>query len=152
MSNGKVLFLASVPAVGFTVYDVQAGTAGTVTSALKATENSLENGRYRVQMDTNGDVSSIFDKTINKELLAAPIRLAIKTDNPRNWPAWNMDYDQEIAAPRAYVGGTPKIRVVENGPARVAVEIARETEGSRFAQTIRLSAGAGRATGWSLEM
>ena len=35
----------------------------------------------------------------------------------------------------------PKIRVVENGPVRVAVEVAREAEGSKFVQTIRLSAG-----------
>jgi alpha-mannosidase len=143
VSNGKVLFLASAPPVGFAVYDVQAGTAGTATSALKATESSLENARYRLQLDANGDVSSIFDKTLNKELLAAPIRLAIKTDNPRNWPAWNMDFDQEIAAPRAYVGGEAKVRVVENGPARVAVEVARETDGSKFVQTIRLAAGEG---------
>jgi alpha-mannosidase len=141
VSGGKVLFLASVPPVGFAVYDVQAGSAGTAASELKATETSLENARYRLQMDANGDVSSIFDKAVNKELLSAPVRLAIKTDNPRNWPAWNMDYDQEIAAPRAYVSGTAKVRVVENGPVRVAVEVARETEGSRFVQTIRLSAG-----------
>jgi alpha-mannosidase len=141
VSNGKVLFVASVPAVGFAVYDVQTGASGTVSSGLKATENSLENGRYRLQVDANGDVSSIFDKAVNKELLSAPIRLAIKTDNPQNWPAWNMDYDQEIAPPRAYVGGDAKIRVVENGPVRVALEISRETEGSKFVQTVRLAAG-----------
>jgi len=141
VSNGKILFVASAPAAGFAVYDVQAGQAGTATTELKATENSLENARYRVQVDGNGDVSSIFDKALGKELLSAPIRLAIKTDNPRNWPAWNMDYDQEIAPPRAWVGGEAKMRVVENGPARVALEVTRETEGSRFAQTIRLAAG-----------
>jgi len=143
VSNGKVLFLASAPPVGFTVYDVQAGTAGAATSELRATETSLENGRYRLQVDADGDVSGIFDKALNKELLSAPIRLAIKTDNPQNWPAWNMDYDQEIAEPRAYVSGTARIRVVENGPVRVAVEVARETEGSKFVQTIRLAAGEG---------
>ena len=56
-----------------------------------------------------------------------------------------MDWDQEQAAPRAYVGGPARIRVVENGAARVAVEVSRETAGSAFVQTIRLSAGdAGR--------
>ena len=130
--------------MGFAVYDVQTGAAGTMTSGLKATENSLENGRYRLQVDTNGDVSSIFDKTLNKELFSAPVRLAIKTDNPQDWPAWNMDYDQEIAPPRAYVGGEAKIRVVETVP-RAWRGNARETEGSKFMQTVRLAAGeAGR--------
>jgi alpha-mannosidase len=141
ISNGKVLFLASVPAAGFAVYDVQTASAASTNSDLKVTENSLENSRYRLRLDNNGDVASIFDKTVNKELLSAPIRLAIKTDNPQNWPAWNMDYDQEIAPPRAYVSGPAKVRIVEKGPVRVALEVSREIERSQFVQTIRLSAG-----------
>ena len=86
-------------------------------------------------------MTSIFDKSLNKELLSAPMRLAISNDAPRQWPAWNMDFDQEQAAPRAYVGGPAKIRVVEDGPVRVAVEVSREAEGSKFVQTVRLSAG-----------
>ncbi len=78
---------------------------------------------------------------MKKELLSSPIRLVLLTDNPRNWPAWNMDFDQETAAPRTFVGGPAKIRVVENGPVRVAVEVTREAEDSKFVQTVRLSAG-----------
>ncbi len=52
-----------------------------------------------------------------------------------------MDFDQEQAAPRAYIGGSAKARIVENGPARIAVEVTREGEGSKFTQTVRLSTG-----------
>jgi alpha-mannosidase len=52
-----------------------------------------------------------------------------------------MDWDQEQAEPKAYVGGPARIRAMENGPARVAVEVSREAAGSKFVQTIRLSAG-----------
>ena len=76
-----------------------------LTEPLKVTESSLENARYRVQLNPDGDVSSIYDKSLNKELLSAPIRLAISTDAPKQYPAWNMDFDQEQAPPRAYVGG-----------------------------------------------
>jgi alpha-mannosidase len=142
VENGKVLFLAKVPSVGHAVYDVRPAAASQKrTSELKVTENSLENARYKVQLDKNGDVSSIFDKKLNKELLSAPMRLAISTDAPHQWPAWNMDFDQEQAAPRSYVGGPAKVRIVENGPVRVAIEIARETEGSKFVQTVSLAAG-----------
>jgi alpha-mannosidase len=140
ISNGKVIFVAKAPSVGYAVYDVQPATAA-VAATLHVTENSLENQYYRVKLNADGDVASIFDKSIGKELLAAPARLAISYDNPEHWPAWNMDWDQEQAAPKAYVGGPAKIRVVENGPARVAVEVSRETAGSAFVQTIRLSAG-----------
>lgn len=140
MRDGKVLFPAKVPAAGFAVYDVRPAEAP-LPSTLKVGPSSLENGRYRVSLNADGDVASIYDKTVGRELLAAPARLEIKTDKPAQWPAWNMDWVDQSRAPRAYVGGPAKIRVVESGPARVAIEISRETEGSTFVQTIRLAAG-----------
>ena len=152
-NDGKVLFVAKVPSAGYAVFDVQAvapsagdarsasGTA--IKSTLTVTESSLENARYRITLDPNGDVAGLFDKRVKKELLAAPIRLAIKTDKPVDWPAWNMDWADQQKPPRAFVQGTPKVRVVERGPARVAIEVVRETEGSVFAQTVRLAAGDG---------
>ena len=141
MENGKVLFLAKVPSVGYSVYDIRQGKKSESSKELKVTESSLENARYKVTLNAAGDVSSIFDKSINKELLASPMRLAISNDAPKDWPAWNMDFDQEQAAPRAYIGGSAKARIVENGPARIAIEVTREGEGSKFTQTVRLSAG-----------
>jgi alpha-mannosidase len=140
ISGGKILFLARVPPTGYAVYDVQPGT-GAAASTLRVMNDSLENQYYRVKLNAEGDVASIFDKSIGKELLAGPARLAISYDNPQQWPAWNMDWEQEQAVPKSYVNGPAKIRVVENGPVRVAVEIARETAGSAFVQTIRLLAG-----------
>jgi alpha-mannosidase len=141
ISNGKVIFVARAPSVGYAVYDVQSGAGAAAAATLQVSENSLENQYYRVKLNADGDVASIFDKSLGRELLAAPARLAISYDNPEHWPAWNMDWDQEQAAPKAYVGGPAKIRIVENGPARVAVEASRETAGSLFVQTIRLTAG-----------
>jgi alpha-mannosidase len=138
--NGKVVFVAKAPSVGYAVFDVEPASAAPA-STLKVSNSSLENARYRVTLNGDGDVSSIFDKTLNKELLAAPVRLAISHDAPKQWPAWNMDWDQVHAAPRAYVSGGAQARIVENGPARVAVEVTREFEGSKFVSTVRLAAG-----------
>lgn len=142
ISNGTVLFVARAPSAGYAVYDVQPAS-GQAQSDLHISDNSLENQYYRVRVNGDGDVESIFDKQAGKELLSAPARLAISYDNPQQWPAWNMDWHQEQAAPKAYVGGPANIRIVENGPARIALEITRETAGSKFVQTIRLSAGDG---------
>ena len=141
VEDGKVLFLAKAPSVGYSVYDIRSAKKGESSSELKVSASTLENARYRVSISADGDVTSIFDKSVNKDLLAAPMRLAISNDAPKQWPAWNMDFDQEQAAPRAYVSGPAKIRVVENGPVRVAVEVSREGEGSKFVQTVRLTAG-----------
>ncbi|MFY9728154.1 MAG: glycoside hydrolase family 38 C-terminal domain-containing protein [Bryobacteraceae bacterium] len=148
LSRGRVLFLAKVPSVGYAVYDVEAADKEVPTSALRVSVMSLgvsvstiENARYRVRIDPNGDIGGIFDKSTQKELLSAPARLAISYDNPTQWPAWNMDWDQEQAPPRSYVSGPASIKVTESGPVRVSVEITRETEGSKFVQTVSLSAG-----------
>jgi alpha-mannosidase len=142
ISGGNVIFVASVPSVGYAVYDVQPALAASA-SALQVSRDGLENAYYRVRLNQDGDVASIFDKAISRELLSAPARLAISYDNPSQWPAWNMDWEQEQAAPRAYVSGSAQIRVVEDGAARAAIEVTRETAGSRFVQTISLSAGDG---------
>jgi alpha-mannosidase len=141
IEDGKILFLANTPSVGYAVYSVSPTQTSNSHSALKVTESSLENARYRIKLNPGGDVSSIYDKSLNKELLSGPIRLAISNDSPKVYPAWNMDFDQEQAAPRAYVAGPAHVRIKENGPVRVSLEVTRETEGSKFVQTVSLTAG-----------
>jgi alpha-mannosidase len=138
----KILFVAKAPSVGYAVYDVVPyESPSAVGSELKVSESALENARYRVSLNNDGDVSSIFDKAVGKDLLSAPARLAFQTERPKDWPAWNMDWADQQKPPRGYVSGKAVIRVVERGPVRVAVEVGREGEGSKFVQTIRLSAG-----------
>ncbi|MGO8788955.1 MAG: alpha-mannosidase [Terriglobia bacterium] len=141
-NSGRILFLAKVPSVGFAVYDVRASeTAADISSELKASESSLENARYHVTIDADGDVSSVYDKSIKHELLAAPARLALQTEHPFDWPGWNMDWADQQKPPRGYVSGPAQIRVVGSGPVRVAVEVTREAEDSKYVQTISLAAG-----------
>jgi alpha-mannosidase len=128
--------------VGYAVYGIQPGArAAETASTLHVSKEGMENQYYHIKLNAEGDVASIFDKAIGKELLSGPARLAISYDNPAQWPAWNMDWEQEQAPPKAFVSGPAQIRVLENGPARVTVEVSRETAGSRFIQTIMLSAG-----------
>jgi alpha-mannosidase len=143
--SATVLFVADAPSVGYAVYSVQAAPKTTwAQNELHVSAHQLENIRYIVKIDDNGDISSIFDKQARREVLSGPARLAIKDDTPQQWPAWNMDYSDEVKAPRAYVGGTPRIEVTENGPARIAVTITRQLDSSTFAQTVRLAAAGAR--------
>ncbi|HEX5438429.1 MAG TPA: glycoside hydrolase family 38 C-terminal domain-containing protein [Gemmatimonadaceae bacterium] len=139
--QADILFLATMPSVGYGVYDVRAASAPAPSTGLSVTNRSLENARYRVTLNDNGDVSSIMDKTLHKELLRAPIRLALMEDTPGEWPAWNMDFDDEQRAPRGYVSGPATITVSDHGPVRVAITVSRQVDSSRFVQTISLAAG-----------
>src|SRR2546423_3909679 len=125
-AGGKVLFVARAPSVGYAVYALQPG-ASSAASELHVSESSLENARYRVQLDQNGDVSSIFDKRLNRELLSGPIRLAISPDNPKQSPAWHIAFAHAQRAPRSSVSAPAKVPAAEHGPARVALAVPRAT-------------------------
>ncbi len=142
-NTARIAFVASLPSVGFATFDVRAApAAGNADSTrLQVSPTGLENEHYRVVISSDGDVSSIYDKTARRELLAAPARLAFQSEKSLEYPAWNMEWIDRQKPPRAYVDGAARIRVVENGPVRVAVEIEREAQGSRFVQTVRLAAG-----------
>jgi alpha-mannosidase len=143
-SKARILFLAEMPSVGFKVFEIIPGTSsGSAGSSLKVTESSLENARYRVEIDANGDLSSIFDKEAKHELLKAPIRLELRDDPSPDKPAWRILWDTVNSPPREYVTA-PQVRIVERGPVRVAVEITREAAGSTFVQRVTLTEGGDR--------
>lgn len=138
-----VVFRATAPANGAVVYHLaQIHTAS--TPAVSASEQGLENDHYKVTLDANGDISSVFDKVLGKELLQAPVRLQLLNNLSAAWPAWEVTYDAVSAAPRGYVSGTPTITMIEQGPARGSVRVKREQDGSTFVQTISLAAGSDR--------
>jgi len=67
VEDGKVLFVAKAPSVGFAVYTWLTASAPAYQFVVKVTANSLENARYKVQLNVAGDVSSVFDKNLKKE-------------------------------------------------------------------------------------
>ena len=140
--KARILFLAKVPSLGFSVYEVRtsAEPCGLATG-LRVTSNGIENNRYSIKINRDGDISSIFDKKANRELLASAARLSFHYEKPQQWPAWNMDWEDRMKPPVGYVEGPARITVVENGPARVAVKIEREARHSKFVQVVRLAAG-----------
>jgi alpha-mannosidase len=143
-NRAGIAFQALVPTMSCCVFDVQAADAAALASDLSVTESTLENLRYRVTLNAAGDVASIYDKQIDQELLSEPMRLAFTHDAPGYWPAWNIDWADQSQAPYAYVDGPASISIVEHGPACVAIQVDREAQGSKFSQTIRLTAGGQR--------
>ncbi len=138
----RIRFEASAPQIGYAVFDVRpSDKPSPLPSALSVSEKHLENERYRVSINENGEVSSIYDKNESIELLSAPVRYELLEDTPNRWPAWEIDFDDIMAPPLDRFVGKPEIQVVENGSVRVAVEIKQKTEYSVFKTIIRLSSG-----------
>lgn len=144
-SNGKLTLIvsANVPSCGYVVYDVRKGKTSAKTS-VKINNNSIENSIYRVSLDANGDIASIFDKKNNRELVKSgkSIRLALITENESfAWPAWEILKTAVDKTPVS-ISENVKISIAEEGAVRSALKVERTYGKSTFVQYIRLTEGA----------
>ncbi len=136
----KIAFVAPVKPLSWSVFDVQGGKSA--PGGLKISDSSLENEYYRVSIDRNGDVASIIDKKNgNREMLSGPAQIHFQYHKPQKFPAWNMDWVDQSKPPQDVLAGPVDVRIVENGPVRVALEVRRQGRNSVFVQQIRLAAG-----------
>ncbi len=140
--KNQLAIVASAPSVGYAVYDIQTDVASKpIVSTLKVTDRTLENEYYRLAVDNNGDVFTILDKTAGHEMLAAPIQYQFLFNKPKQWPAWEIQYEDLQLPPQVRFVGTPEFKVIDQSPARVGLEIDRKTEKSKFKLIIWLAAG-----------
>lgn len=136
------IFKALVPSLSVTAFDIQISDATTnPKNILKINDRSIENENYKVTIADNGDIVSIVDKINRKELLASPAKLEFLRERPKEWPSWNMDWDDRKQPPIDYLDKNASIKIVELGPVRVALEVTREGRGSSIIQTISLATG-----------
>jgi alpha-mannosidase len=119
---------------------LKANPAPAGSGSLEADPHRLENAWVRVELDESGDITRIYDKTNQREVLP-PGRLANQwlafEDRPLNWDAWDVDIfyeDRHWLAEAA-----ESLRVVEAGPLRAALEVKRRILNSPYTQRISLA-------------
>jgi alpha-mannosidase len=139
----KLIFQAKVPSLGMAIFDVRESSERSKLSnpALSIEPNSLENEYYKVTLDDKGDLVSILDKKEHRELLSKPARLEFQREAPSKEPSWNMFWYDRKNPPFAFMNQEVQIRMVENGPVRVAFEVTRKGENSIVRQIVSLAAG-----------
>lgn len=138
-----VTFTADVAPTSYTVFDVRATALSKKSAVLKIDENGLENSVYKIALDKNGDIGSIFDKRTGRELVenGKAIRLALFTENKSfNWPAWEITKTTMDAEPVS-IAVKPSISIAEQGEARVTLRVGRTYGDSEFVQYISLTNG-----------
>ena len=136
-----IIFLASVGSCASRVYDIQgADKKYDGKTDLKVTEHTLENDKYRLMFNKNGDIGSIVDKKLKVQLLTAPIKLALLHNiGELNYPSWEIRKEDIDGEPYCYAN-TPSFEIVEDGPARIAIKVTREAEYSKIEQVVSLEA------------
>ena len=128
--------------LGYKVLDIQqTDKAEIYDTDLKATDTTVENSRYFVALDSNGDICSIIDKKLGRDLIKKSIRhQLIKYEGSSAWPAWELNY-KDIAADITEYPTLKGTKVLYEGPVTAAVEVTQEHGGSVFKSVIVLDRG-----------
>jgi len=146
--DGWLFWARNIPEYGYETfwYDEGIGVATTAPEdEPTATARSLENRYYRIELDKAGEITRIFDKQVERDVLAdgeTGNQLRLFEDIPHNWDAWEIDADYRNKM--TIIRDVQKIEIVEQGPLRAALRIQRQFGQSKLTQTIILWADSRR--------
>lgn len=140
----RYVFLArEVPSFGYRIYRATGTEAAPAPAAVTADTAGLENEFFRIAIDPKaGDLSSVFDKKLGREILAGPANvLQAIADEPEVMSAWELGLKDRLGT----VGGSgAKIEIAERGPVRAVVRITAPFRRSLFVRDVILYAGVPR--------
>jgi alpha-mannosidase len=122
--NGKKVLLQTkeVPALGYKTFTLAERSA--VESSLSVKKDYLENDFYQIRLNEKGQITSLFDKRLNREVLADGTRgnvLQTFEDKPMRFDAWDIDlYYQEKMREIDHLAS---VEVQEVGPVRGSLKL-----------------------------
>lgn len=135
--DGSLIFSASrIPSKGYKIFELREGCCDT---GLKADERHLENELVRVTFNENGQISSIYDKQNEREVLKenkCGNVLMTYEDRPHNYDAW--DVNNYYVEKSWEITDVSTMELVENGPVRATLCIKRKYLDSTIEQYISL--------------
>ncbi|MBV6624047.1 MAG: alpha-mannosidase [Rivularia sp. (in: Bacteria)] len=141
-AESKLLFLAEdIPAIGYRLYWLTPNqNPSENTTETIALEFTLENEFLRVVIDeTTGELNSVFDKSNNRQVLAANgNQLQAFTDKGQYWDAWNIDpnYADKMLPPFKL----KSIKWLEQGILQNRLRVVTQLGASEFIQDYILQA------------
>ena len=137
--TAHIIFAATVPSLGYAVYDVRPGQPCSLESdmTIDIVTRQISNGNFRTTLDTKGD-PNLYDLKNNRLMMGFPA-MQILEDRSTSFPAWEIWWDAVKADP-VVVDENVKITIAENGPLRKAFRVSRTKNGSTFVHYVRMSA------------
>lgn len=137
-----ILICAEVDPFGYKVFEIKKATEQYSPAVKKvvASNHSIENQKYKLTFNKNGDIAYLYDKKLKRQIIDSPIKMALLHDTGSlAYPSWEITKEDIDKAPYCYAN-TPVFTVVENGPVRATIKVVREAEYSTITQLVSLSA------------
>lgn len=121
--------------------EIQESRNQELKSPMIISKDVMENDFYRVESNESGQLTRVYDKIANKEVIETNKlgnEFQLFDDRPGVYNAWDI-VDNYEDYPIQIEGGVTK-EIVENGPISIGIKVTREMNNSRYIQVIRLFA------------
>ncbi|UCC62567.1 MAG: alpha-mannosidase, partial [Anaerolineae bacterium] len=139
-ADGTWLAVGELAPFSVTPLSAVEGDEPTSDTGLAVTPTLLENDYLRVDLNDAGDITRIYDKVNQREVLphgAVANRFQAFEDRPLEWDAWDVDIFFEDKVWTA--DPATSVQVAEAGPLRATLEIRRRILHSDYVQRISLA-------------
>lgn len=139
----KISIAAFVPSLGYKVVDVMySHEPCAINTGLRVGTNVIENFKYIVSIDKNGNISSIIDKTLGEtEILNKPICFELnKYKGAHEYAAWELRYKEIKKYPWEFAE-KGVCTIAESGPVKVTLKVTQTCNKSTFTYYVTLAAG-----------
>lgn len=126
-----LIHLGAIPSLGYNTLlaeEMPLAADAPADGQLAVNANTLENRFFRVTLDSNGEIASLIDKRLGRDVIdensyCKGNALLLFEDKPMEYDAWDIDiYYLDKMYPLQELS---ELRVIENGPLRGTVEIKR---------------------------
>lgn len=138
VDNGSklVFFAKNVPSKGYKVYRFTNESKASEQKNLNI-KNNIENKFFKVSFDNDFNITSIYDKQSDREVLKKGTRgnvLQAFEDRPMQWENWDIDiyYKRKMWE----VNDIANAEIIESGPVRYCVKLQRNFLNSKIEQYI----------------
>ena len=137
--DGRLLVqVDGVPSCGYKTLRIEQGEPE-CESSLSVSVTAMENRFFRLELDDKGQISSLYDKRADRQVLArgsAGNVLQLFEDRPLNYDAWDIDryFEDKVWE----IDSVESVRVTETGPVRGTVEIRRSFSRSTIVQRLHV--------------
>lgn len=133
-------YLEKIPPFSFSQMTVTLSDAKPQESIpWKMTNRQIETPQQRVRFDSKGQISSLYDKTVRRELIEEGARgnqLLTFKDTPKQWEAWDIEH--EYSNRQVDVLKFERMRILEQGPLRATIRFEfRSENGSKITQHLK---------------
>lgn len=127
--------LESIPAFGNRKYCL--GEKAELTLGENRDTNTLENGRYRIRFDENGDIAELYDKLQKRQVLRGKGNVfSAHVDRGGYFESWNVTADIER---KVYpVETVEHMCLIEEGPVRRTLKVIKTFRQSTIIQNISI--------------